>query len=211
MGLLSFETVLPHAPMTALPVRLEQSSPRMVAALHLSMLVPVALALITPFFILALHLVEDQASRSLMAERPGTMLQLGLALVVWSVLLGWPVKRVITRLSLKRRVDIDTTAVTVTDRGLFADKTWTAPLQTFTGLAHHIRASMSGVRHELILVHPDAMRSVLIAVAPRFSQTDVDAVCALLDRPEVPSKVLYRLRADRRLPTAAIALSSRGA
>lgn len=211
MGLLSFEAIEPPAPLATLPVRLEQYSPRLSAALLLSMLIPTAIALLAPYAILAVHVLGDANARELFAERPGAVVQIALALTVWSVLLGWPVQRGVRRLASKRTVEIDGTAVTVTDRGLTAGRTWTEPLGSYTGVAHHIRASMSGIRHELILVHSNPQRSVLVAIAPRFSQSEIDAAASLLGRPEVSSRLLYRLRPERKTLNTSNALSSRPA
>ena len=60
----------------------------------------------------------------------------------------------------------------------------------FVGLAPFLRASLSGVRHELIMVHPDRERSVLVAMAPRLMQSDVDHAAAVLGLKEVAPQIL---------------------
>ena len=66
------------------------------------------------------------------------------------------------------------------------------PLASFAGVAHHVRASLSGTRHELILVHPDREKSVLLSLAAKVAQAEVDRVAALLGHKEISPGVLYR-------------------
>lgn len=191
MGMLNFETIEPPQPLLALPVRLEQSSPRTMTALSLMFIALAGLAIITPFVAVTLHLIEAPEARSLMSEQPGSVLQLGFGLAIWTALLGWPAKRLAKRLSARRIVTLTARDVTVDERGLFGSRTWSAPITSYTGVAHHVRASLSGVRHELILLHDDPSRSVLLAIAPRFSQAELDRVCDLLGAQEISARLLY--------------------
>ena len=83
------------------------------------------------------------------------------------------------------------------EEGLFAGKIWEEPVARYTGVAHHIRTSLSGTRHELVLAHPDRARSILISAAPDISQDDVDRICTLLGRAEISSRELYSVRGLR--------------
>ena len=101
-------------------------------------------------------------------------------------------------MTVTRTVEIDERTVTVTEGGQFRTWTWSAPLGAFTGLAHHLRASLSGTRHELILVHPEREKSVLLCLADTLAQQEVERVATLLGHKEIPSSVLYRFKV--RLP-----------
>jgi hypothetical protein len=57
-----------------------------------------------------------------------------------------------------------------------------------------VRASLSGARHELILVHPVWEKSILLSVAPRTSQNEVERVADLLGHKEIPPAELYRFK-----------------
>ena len=94
-----------------------------------------------------------------------------------------------------RTVEIADGLVSVTEGGHFRSWAWAAPLASFTGVAHHVRASLSGTRHELILVHPTRAMSVLLSVAPRTTQSEVDRVATLLGHKEIPPSELYRFKA----------------
>lgn len=187
----NFETIDPPAPLTALPARIVQSSSRLRAVLSLAALSVAACAIVLPFAAVLAHLIDDPHARMLITEQPGSVLQLAFGLVVWSVLLGWPARRLARRLTDRRIVTLAEGVVTVKETRLVGVTIWCLPTSAFTGLAHHVRASVSGVRHELVLRHDDPALSVLISVAPRFTQSDVERICALLGVAEVPARLLY--------------------
>jgi hypothetical protein len=150
-------------------------------------------ALLLPFALLAEHLADDPAARAALAGRPQAAVQLTLALAFCTALFGWPLVRLARALAHTRSIVIDGRSVTVTERGLFAARTWSEPLAGYRGLAHSVRASLSGLRHELILVHKDPALSVLLAVANRISQAEVDRAASVLGLAEIPSREAYRL------------------
>jgi hypothetical protein len=104
-------------------------------------------------------------------------------------------RRLVARIAIRRTVDIDAERVRVEEGSPFGAWTWEAPLSAYAGIAHHVRASLSGTRHELILVHPEREKSVLLSVAPRASQAEVNRVVALLGTEEIPPSELYRFTA----------------
>jgi hypothetical protein len=67
-----------------------------------------------------------------------------------------------------------------------------APLASYSGVTHRVRASLAGSRHELILVHHEREKSILLSVAPRTSQADVERVAALLGQRQIPPSERYR-------------------
>lgn len=194
---LTFETIIPTQPLSALPARLEQSSPRGMAMLSLLLLTIAGLATVTPFVAVTWHLIEAPEGRNLASEQPGSVLQLGFGLAMWTVLLGWPARRLTHQLASRRNVTLTTRDVIIEDHGLFGRRTWTAATASYIGVAHHVRASLSGVRHELVLLHDDPRHTLLLAIAPRFAQSEIDRVCHLLGTTEVPARLLY----ERSVPT----------
>jgi hypothetical protein len=114
------------------------------------------------------------------------------ALTALIFMIGLPIRRQLARLAMKRDVEIAHGIVTVTEGSHFRTWTWKAPIAEYLGVAHHVRASLSGTRHELIMVHPEHEKSVLLCVAPRTSQSEVDRVAALIGLKQVPPGELYR-------------------
>jgi hypothetical protein len=188
------ESVFAFSPQTLLPIRLEQSASRTSPILMIAVLAPIATALLLPFAMLAEHLAADPAVRAIVAERPQSAVLLVLALAFCGTLFGWPLARFILSIGRARSIVIGKSAVDVTERGFLGTSDWTEPLAAYAGISHTVRASLSGLRHELMLVHRDPSRSVLLAVAPRIAQQDIDAIANLLNLAEIPSREASSLR-----------------
>lgn len=194
MRLASVETVFPAQLPEQLPHRSLQNSSQPASLIKLAIMLPSAIALLVPFLLVAERLANSDAFRASLNARPGAAIQLAIGLAFWTLLFAWPLKRLAESLARMRTVRIESDRVFVSDSSLFRNQDWQAPLTDYRGVAHNIRTSLSGVRHELVLVHPDRERSVLLAIAPRFAQSEIDRVCNLLLCPEVPSKELYKFR-----------------
>ncbi len=202
MRISAVHRISPAAAPLALPLSLEQSPSRRSALVVLVLLLPIAALLLSPFVLLATGLVEDPLLRQTLAGRPASALQILCGLAFWAILLGWPIKRVFDGLTKNRTVQIANGMIDVSDTGLLGTRDWQAPLTSFSGIAHHVRASRSGVRHELILVHPDRRQSVLLAMADRMHQSQVDQAVHMLGLPEIPPSSVYR-RTPSTLPGSA--------
>ncbi len=187
----------------SLPISLKQSTARSSPILLMMVLLPLLLALLVPFALLAQHLAQDAATRAVLAERPQAAVQLLLGLGFCGMLFGWPLVHVARTLGRSRTIDIDSGTVSVTERAFGRSQRWSEPLVRFAGVSHTVRSSLSGVRHELTLVHADPSRAVLIAVADRISQDEVERVARTLNVAEIPSREAARLTFLRGLPAPA--------
>ena len=187
---IAFEQVLPAPDFRTLPVRLELRASRASAAIGLVMLAPMMALLAVPLAIFTARAQELSATDAILGN-PLAAVQAFAGILVWAALFVWPLKRIVTRLGAARIVEITETNVSVTDRTPFNSQCWSAPLAQYSGIAHHIRASLSGNRHELIMVHPDASKSILIAASERISSDVFDRAKSLLGLPEVPAARLY--------------------
>jgi hypothetical protein len=180
-----------------LPLRLDQTPSRRNTVLLLLILLPAATALLAPYWLVAGGILTNAGLRQSIAGQPSSLLPVLFGVAFIMVLLGWPIKRLLDSLARSRVVEIVEGTIAVTDKGLFATRSWRAPLTAFEGVAHHVRASLSGVRHELILVHPRPRLSILLAMAPRMTQADVDRVTDMLDMPEIPPAAVYQFGPTR--------------
>lgn len=163
-------------------------------------LLPLLLALLAPFVLVAQHLVLDPAARAVVVERPQALVQIVLGLGFCGVLFGWPLVHFARRLGQARSIAVDERAVAVTERKFGRARSWSEPLSGYAGLSHNIRSSLAGVSHELVLVHPDPARSVLVATRARLSETDVAFAAQVLNVAEIPSRHAARLPFRRGLP-----------
>lgn len=189
-----YDRVEPPVP-ADLPFRLVQTCSHRAAAAFLVVLIPAAMAFATAALLLILTAAFAPATRAAVEQHPALALEILAAIAFTTYLLWLPMRRLLGRLAIRRTVEIDATSVRVLEGGYFRSWAWSAPLSSFTGVAHHVRASLSGTRHELILVHPIREKSVLLSVANRTAQGEVDRVVALLGHKEIPPSELYRFRA----------------
>lgn len=148
--------------------------------------------LMVPFWLIGTHLVTDPAARAVVAARPQAALSLGLGLVLLFWIFGWPLAAH-ARCALGRRITIAGGLVRAEGRGLFGPRAWVEPLASYAGVAHRVRSSLSGIRHELILVHRRPSRSVLLLASSQISQETVEAAARLFALAEIPSREAARL------------------
>ena len=184
-----FDHVEPMPDFAQLPVTFTLTTSRSSAVVKLLMLAPMMVILAVPLTLIGAH--AQHPALSLMLGNPIAALQILTGLIVWVALFIWPLKRIVGCMGARREVSIDGGKVAVSDSSPFGDASWSAPLATYRGIAHHIRASLSGNRHELVLVHADPAKNVVLSISDRISQTTFERAKSLLNLPEVPAKDLY--------------------
>lgn len=189
-----FDRIEPQVP-SGLPFRSVQTCSRHTAMALLLLLIPIVGALGFGCTFLIVQAAAAPAARAVVAQQPALALEILAALGFLAYLLALPLKRLLDRLAVHRTVEINETTATVTEGKNFRSWTWTAPLSSFAGITHLVRASLSGTRHELILIHPERKKSVLVGVGDHMLQEDIDRVAVLLGQSVVPPKELYRLNA----------------
>ena len=185
----------------ALPLRSAQGSPQSSSFVRLAGLALLAAAIVVPQLALAGYALASPEIRAAILTQPVAAFQFAAALLFWLALFGWPLKALYPRLTWRRDVEITSEQVAVRDSRAFGRGAWSAPLSSYSGVAHHVRASLSGTRHELILVHPDRAKSVLLLVAEHITDAEVQRMSRLVGRPTVPAGVLYRLWQKRESAT----------
>jgi hypothetical protein len=190
---LSFDTVVPALPPQQLPIRLEQSTSRSSIALRLLLLLPALVIVAVPLALLAAHAIAQPTALNFLANHPFASAQIALAAAVCTLLFVYPLHRLLARAGAARLVDISRETVSVTERGPFRTRTWSAPTASYRGIAHHVRSSLSGVRHEMVLIHTDPARHVLLAASDKISANTLAQTAALLGLAEVHARELYSL------------------
>ncbi len=168
-----YDRVEPSIP-NELPLRLVQTCSQRAATILLAVAVPAIVGIAAASLVLLYEAVSAPAARTLLAQHPALGLEILGAIAFWLYLPALPVRRLVYRMTSARTVEMDANTVTVSERGPLRTSTWSAPLASYAGLAHHLRASLSGTRHELILVHPEKNKSVLLSVGASLPQSEVD-------------------------------------
>jgi hypothetical protein len=188
-----YDLIEPSMP-ASLPLRLRQACSQRSTAAALALVVPAALLALAAGVALVSQTISVPQVRASLQERPTLALEILSAVAVLIFLAVLPTKRLIYRLGMTRAIEIANGVVKVTEGGHFQSWSWSAPLASYAGITHHVRASLSGTRHEIILVHPEREKSILLCVAPRTSQSEVDRVAALLGQQQIPPSELYRFK-----------------
>ncbi len=189
---ISYDHLEPTPDFERLPISIRLTTSRSSSVFRLLMLAPMMVMLAVPLSLIGARAASETSALDHLVSNPLSAIQIIAGFAIWTILFLWPIKRVVTRMGASRTIDIDSATVTVVDRSPFGSRMWAEPLANYAGITHHIRASLSGNRHELILVHVDASKNVLISIADRMTQTTIDRAKALLNLPEVPARQLYR-------------------
>jgi hypothetical protein len=170
------------------PLTFEQSPEGSSRFVLLALLCPVVAALMAPFWLIFSKLVSDPATRAIVEDRPLMAFELMLGLLVLAWIFGLPLANLVRTVIRRRQITIDGVGVRVRDRGLFRTRTWAEPMGAYAGVTHRVRSSLSGVRHELVLVHRRPSRSVVLQSSSQISQDVVDRAARLFSIAEIPSR-----------------------
>ncbi len=200
----AFESVDVIGGLDVLPIYSKQGSARAPGIMHLALVSALAAIIITPQIGLAAYALGTPDIRQTIFDQPLVSFQLAVAMAFWIGLFAWPLKGLFDRLTWRRGVEITGDSVNVADTRALGVSQWSAPLASYRGITHHIRSSLSGTRHELVLVHDNADRAVLLMTASHISQAEADRMARLLRLPQLPAAALYsRASGLRGEPSAA--------
>ena len=181
-----------------LPSSGTRSRSRAGAVLEVLLVAPLAIALGVPAILLLTYALVEPELLAIVADRPRAAMQVGFGLATWTALVMYPLRRSLRRLYGSRTIAVDRDWIRVEERTLWGCRTWVAPIASYCGVTHHVRTTLSGLRHELILVHDDPRRDVIVASADQISQATLEGTKALLGVPEVPATLLYMRGRDMR-------------
>ena len=172
------------------PILSLQSTERWSEVIRLVLLATLAGVIVLPQIALAVYVLANPETRAMILARPLMTAELAVALAFWIGLFAWPLRRLLARVNGRRKVEISRSIVAVRDEKLFGIKTWMSPLSAYKGITHRVRASLSGSRHELVLVHPDPSRSVLLMVSEYISDSEIQRFARHLGLPQIPAQPL---------------------
>ena len=166
--------------------------------------------LLAPVLMIATDAITNPHVIHTLADNPGSTALLACGIVLGTGLLIYPLRAGLARLGGKATVRMADGMVTFESQGLLHRDVWRAPLAQFCGVTHHIRATLSGPRHEIILVHPDPSRDILLHVAPRHPKDDAAHYADLLGLGQLQPRTLYSRRRSRPIETVPVELQARG-
>ncbi|MFN3868080.1 MAG: hypothetical protein ACK4MF_03315 [Hyphomicrobiaceae bacterium] len=193
MRFAQFDEISPAVMDTPLPWRQRQSSATLPGAFVVAALAATVLLVAIPGALIIAHLASGDDAVRLVTDHPGSAIQIALGLALASALVGWPLYLNTRRIGRRRDVTIDARQVSVSEFSPAGKTDWSEPLSAYLGIAHHLRTTQAGPRHELILVHRDPRRHVIVACAERLTRADIERAALQLGVAEVPAAALYRL------------------
>jgi hypothetical protein len=174
-----------------LPITLQQSNRKLAKLPGLLLMTTLAGLIVVPQIALAGYAVASPDIRAALIDHPIASIELAIALAFWICLVCWPLRAMFMALICHRRVDIRDGEVNVIDRTPFSTTAWRTPLTTYEGIALHLRSSLSGIRQEAILVHPNRAQSVILMVAEHIGDREIRELCRVLGLPRVSADRLY--------------------
>ena len=188
-----FDVVEPNSPNQALPLRLSLSPDKARTTARLLLIIPGLGVLLVPAALAGFLLLF--ADPTAIAPYDGlTFSALALLPVLWFALTALACLSVLPRMRRKRLVTVTAEQVSVIETGLTGARSWRLPVGAYRGITHHVRASAGVVNHEIILVHGNPDRSVLLHTAPIVNQTSLDHFSGLLRLPVIAAREVYRVR-----------------
>ena len=190
----------------SLPITLDQRASATSTVVVGTFIFFAACFLLAPFGLVAALAALDPNSFMAIAQNPSTAIQLGLALLVGIMFVALPLRRLLRRVFSPRCIVISDRTVSATNTRNPGAPQWSEPLAAYKGVAHHVRTTLSGAHHEIVLIHDEPSKSVVLQTADRIAQPQVDAVAILLNVALVPARIMYdrshTIRPPRQLKVA---------
>jgi hypothetical protein len=175
-------------PPSVFPLTFEQAPEGSARFVLLALLLPALAALMAPFWLIVAQLASDASARAVVAARPLAAVQLLGGFAVLVVMFGWPLAHLARGVRRRRIITINAGKVHSLESGFFGTRAWVEPLSAYAGIAHRVRTTLSGVRHELVLVHQKPSRTLILRSSPQISQEAVVTAAQLFALAEIPSR-----------------------
>ena len=147
-----------------------------------------ALPLFGGMFLLTSEAMSKPEAVSRALAQPLATFQIIAGILMLSALLLVPARRLVAGIGHKGIVEIDGGMVKVAEKGLLSARQFRERLDAYRGVAHRVRTTVSGVHHELVLVHPDARRDVVIALDGMDPAMTPATMIARLGLPEITGR-----------------------
>jgi hypothetical protein len=192
MRLSAIDRISLSTPADQLPLRLDLAGSRGGFVIALMLLTAAVAFLLTPFVLVG-SLAAFEPAEFMNADISWSGgLQLVLAFLVALAFTAFAIRRVNMAWTRSATVEIGHGVVAVVERRFAGVRRWALPVSDFLGIAHVVRTSLSGARHELVLVHANPRYNVMIGLAPSMPQQHVDRMAILLGLLEIPAVSMHQ-------------------
>lgn len=173
-------------------LKLEQRSCWVSAAVQAALFIPVLTLVVAPFAMVAAEAIAEPAARERLTGAPLNSAAALVGVIVWIAMFGRPAISSLGRLNWRRAVTVAHGVVSVEDVSLFGRRTWSQPLSAYCGVSHHVRTSLSGTRHEIVLVHPERRACVLLQMSDTIGSEEAEALAQRLGVAHLEAGALFR-------------------
>lgn len=177
-------------------IRFDQTGTGWKARLGLATALAMVLSLSGGAFLLTSQALSEPEALNIAIARPMATLQIVAGLMLLSTLVLVPARRLVARARRGSLIEIDDRLVRVRETGYLAGRSFAEPIDAYRGVAHRIRTTLSGVQHELVLVHPDVRRDVVIALDSGRADPSPAHLMAAIGLPEIAAADIRRVRRD---------------
>lgn len=166
-----------------LPITLRRSEPKLARLPGLLLMTTLAALIVIPQIGLAVYALASAELRAALAANPIAAIELAVAFVFWAGLVCWPLRNIIVAMASDRIIDIRNDEVMVVDRTPFSTHGWRMPLATYSGVTIQLRTSLSSILRDVVLVHPDPRRNVILATEDQIGKGEILELCRILGLP----------------------------
>jgi hypothetical protein len=173
-------------------VRIVRSKARWSTMLGLATAGAMVASLFGGMFLITTQAISEPEAINLALAKPLATLQIIAGVMLLSMLLLVPVRRLVAGIGRGGIVEIDGNMVRVAEKGPFSSRKFREPLDAYRGIVHRIRTTVSGIHHELILVHPDQRRDVVIALDRLEPAVSPASMMARIGLPEIAASDISR-------------------
>lgn len=191
-------------------IRIERSRANWTTVVGVVSALTMGVSLFGGMILVASQALSEPETLNLALARPMATLQIVAGMLLLATLLLVPVRRMLASVGRTGLIEIDGRSVRVRENGLLAERAFTEPLAAYEGVAHRIRTTISGVQHEIILVHTDARRDVVIPLDATQRNMTPAAMMAQLGLPEIAVADVSRARRIERTHTPGLDLVASG-
>lgn len=169
-------------------LELRHAPSRLMALLMSGLIASVLMSLLAVAISVTRDVAADPAARAIVEARPVSAIMPALGAAIIMAALSWALAKLIRAATDAKSIVISNGFVAVAERTLFATRSWHQPIDAYQGLAHRVRSTLSGPRHEILLVHPDPRLTIRLAEEVKFSASEMARLHESLGLAEISSR-----------------------
>lgn len=177
------DRVSPVSDDTALPLRLEFRSNHLITLKFFMMALPALAMAAAPIAVAALLAVQAPEAYMMLTDRPWSLGPLAAGFLLIAAFIAYCLNQLYHRLATRWHIEIDTDNVRIERQALFSTRSWSKPLGSYRGITRRARTSLSGTRHEIVLLPELGNAEILLGFDQAATPHLDKRYAALLDLP----------------------------